>query len=97
MSVFRRHIVSSIFLCLYFLWWMYMLQYIYIPRPDAPVCDFSPVLFLVFTALLGGIYVIAFLIKYIITDKTKKSDYLIFLQMVIWPIVLAALYLWGIS
>jgi hypothetical protein len=91
MKLFTAHKVSTTFLWLYLIWWGWVVYYyFYQPMPAVKVCDFMPLLMIVFSPLLGMAYTFAFMIKYFSSHKSVQDDYLIFTGLVQFPLLIAA-------
>lgn len=82
------------FLGIYFIWWLFILFYILrLIGIQTPVCDLSPIVFIPISAILGIIYSITFIIKAIISKEPNTTDYLFFLGIVTFPLVMGTIYL----
>jgi len=57
-----------------------------------PICDFSPYAITFISFLSGLVYSIGFLVKSLTTRESAKTDYLIFLGMIMLPLVIGGLY-----
>ena len=57
------------------------------------MCEFSPLVFIYFTPIIGLAYSIAFLVKSFVTKNSTRTDYLIFVAIVTFPIIIGGLYL----
>jgi len=94
MSIFKRHTKSFIFLGLYFIWCLLVLYYYFSrPKPTMPTCDFSPILIIPISFLMGIIGIIGFSIKSFTSKEQQRIDYIIFLGIVIIPVIIGGFYL----
>lgn len=93
MEIFKRHINSTYFLGLYFMWWIFVLYYWFsLTNQIKPICDFSPFVIIFISLIAGFIYAIGYLIKSLTTQEPNKTDYFIFLGLVTFPLVIGGLY-----
>jgi hypothetical protein len=90
MSLFYRHKISSFFLLLYLFWWMYMIYYMLKPAGE-PVCDPSPVAFIIITPIWAFIYTCVWLGKYSTTPPAYRQDYLLFIFLCNCPLLIGCL------
>lgn len=94
MQLFLNHKGSSIFLSIYFFWWLFMIYDLSNEAlSTAPVCDPSPIVFIFLTLLFGVVYSTVLGIKYLQKKGQTKSDHLIFLALVNLPIFPWLLYI----
>ncbi len=90
----KKHPYSLFFLSLYFLWWVFVLYYCFcLPRQIHPTCDYSPMAIVLISFLWGSSYACAFLLKSISAKEPAKTDYLLFLGLSLFPLLLGFVYL----
>lgn len=92
MSLFYRHKISSFFLLLYLLWWLYMIYYM-LKTSGEPICDPSPIVFILLTPIWAFVYSFVFFIKYFISKSSNRSDYLFFIWICTCPLLIGCLCL----
>lgn len=91
MSLFYRHKVSSFFLLPYLLWWIYMIYYMLKPAGE-PVCDLSPVAFIIITPIWAFTYTCVWLSKYSTSHPSYRQDYLSFIFLCTFPLFVTFLF-----
>ena len=93
MDILKRRPKSTILLGLYFLWWTFVIYYCFsLTKHIKPTCDFFPFGIVLISSLLGFIYVLGFLIKSLATKEPNKTDYLTFLGLIIFPLIMGGFY-----
>jgi len=93
MDILKRHTKSKLLLGLYSLWWTFVLYYCFsLTKHIKPTCDFSPLAIVFISMLLGLIYTLGFLIKSLTTKEPNKTDYLLFLGVITFPLLVGGLY-----
>jgi hypothetical protein len=98
MDILKKHTKSTIFLGIYALWWAFVLYYCFCTAKNIkPTCDFSPIAFVFVSFILGLIYSIGFLIKSLTVGEPEKTDYLIFLGMIMLPLIIGGFYVMSYS
>ncbi len=96
MTLFERHKISTAFLGLYLLLWAFIIYYyLFKPQPDQPTCDFTPLVVIFFSPIIALIYISVLLIKFFTSKKSFNTDYLFFIVIVIFPLVIGMFYLMG--
>jgi len=94
MGLAKKHPYSLLFLGIYFLWWVFVSYYSFcLPRRIPPACDYSPMAIVVISFLWGSSYALAFLLKSISAKEPAKTDYLVFLGISIFPLLLGFVYI----
>lgn len=93
MDILKRHPKSKYLLGIYFLWWTFVLYYCFsLIKQIKPTCDYSPLAIVFISLILGFVYAIGSLIKSLTTQEPNKTDYLIFLGLTTFPLVIGGLY-----
>jgi hypothetical protein len=94
MDILNRHTKSKYLLGLYFLWWTFVTYYCFsLTNHIKPTCDFSPLGIIFISMLLGFIYSTCFIIKSFTSKEPIKTDYLIFLGLITFPLIIGGMYL----
>ena len=94
MQLFKRHIISTAFLFLYFSWWLLILCSNYFnDRPNRNICGL-PILGVVFiTLFIVVVYLAVLSLKISSSKEPKQTDYMIFLGFVLFPAILGIIYI----
>jgi len=93
MDILKKNTKSKFLLGLYFLWWIFVLYYCFsLTKHIKPICDFSPLAIIFISLLLGFIYAIGFLFKSLTAKDPNQTDYLIFLGLTTFPLVIGGFY-----
>ena len=94
MDIIKRHTKSKYLLGIYFLWWSFVPYYCFaLTMRIKPLCDFSPFVIAFICLFWGFIYASGLIIKSLTTKEPSKTDYLIFLGLITFPLVISAFYL----
>jgi hypothetical protein len=93
MDILKRHTKSKFLLWLYFLWWSFVLYYFLSSHNQIKQTDdFSAFVIVLISLLLGFIYAIGLTIKSLTTKEPHKTDYLIFLGLATFPLLIGGIY-----
>jgi hypothetical protein len=93
MDILKRHAKSKFLLWLYFLWWAFVLYYCFsLHKPIKPADDFSAFAIALICLIWGFIYAIGLTIKSLTANEPDKTDYLIFLGLITFPLIVGGIY-----
>jgi hypothetical protein len=94
MTIFKRHINSTISLIVYALLWIYFLYRFTLGKPVSFHSDIvANGQFILITLLVFIIYFITFTFLTLTNTKQKQKDFLIFLGFVLTPVSFLTIYL----
>ena len=94
MPIFLRHKISSVFLLLYFIWWVLVIYAVFLKPANDNHCDFSPLLILFVCPVLAFLYILVLMVRFLQAKRNVyKDDYLIFIGLVTCPLVLGVVWL----
>jgi len=94
LTIFKRHIYSTIFLGLYFVWWFLIIYWFNSGSADyLKSCGAGNGALVMLTFIVIVIYFLTLLVKMIIAKGQNRWDYLKFLGLVFFPAIALAIYL----
>lgn len=94
MALFKRNILTTIFILPYFYWWYYLIDWFTLDHAKYPnSCGAANGALIVFHLLIVSIYAIAMLINVILRQGQSRLDYVKFFLAIILPVVFLYLYL----
>lgn len=94
MTIFKKHIISTIFLGLYFVWWTFVIYWFDAGSAVSPQsCGAANGTIVMLTFLFIALYILMLIIKIAITNRHERWDYLKFLGLVFIPAIIMTLFL----
>ena len=94
MQIFKRHILSTIFLTIYFVWWLGFISWFAFGNSNSPnSCGAVNGALVVWTAIIVIVNFLTLLVKILITKGQNRADYMKFIGMVLFPVLLLMMYL----
>jgi len=92
LTLFRRHIIATIFIVFYFCWWYFVINFFRSGASQYPhSCGAANAGLIFLTGILMIIYIIALLIRILMVKD--KGDYLKFMALVFLPVLVAFILL----
>lgn len=87
-SLFKRHLTSTIFLIIYALWWTLLINWFTTGASVYPnSCGAANGALVLFTLLIVAVYCITLIMMTIFTKGKKRVDYLLFFVLVSLPLL----------
>ena len=94
MRLFADHIKSTIFLIIYFTWWALFFFWFNSGASDSlESCGAGNGALVMITLIIGSVFALTFSILTITNNGQRRIDYLLFLGMTLFPVILIIFFL----